>query len=408
MKRTALSIFFVLIFFAAYIPAAYSMEVTVDIIGTEDLLSLKPGIKQSITARCIAKGIDLDSYSNLSVTVSQLGDVLSFDAILDSTPPRAFHQDLKDKSEISLAINSMIETVFIDVREIPVKGPTGATESTAIPEIPLPFLATSLTVLNESTYISDSSIIYLLDGAETTPWWNCPDKGYIFRIWAYKKSIIALVRHIDKLHTYQIVEGKTVQHWNKPVVPVADSLLSSQIIFDTDFTGDAFKWQKPETIEGDHLPVPEGIDLPSVIIRDVMPTHEGDEIISFNNLSRLVIKNGSKTRWSSDLKISPLPLFIEAESKDTPVRYYLKPRILEMNGDIITISNDRGMSKIFENIIMFDACDILIFSRQNSEFEDRVLTNVRSYYCSDIALKDSTLIALIIKKKDSYVKFIDL
>jgi hypothetical protein len=408
MKRTALSIFFALIFFAAYSPVAHSMEVTVDIIGPEDLLSLKPGIKQSITARCIAKGIDLDSYSNLSVSVSQLGDVLSFDAILDSKPPRAFHQDLKDKSEISLAINSMIEAVFIDVRKISGWRPTGATESATIPEIPLPFIATSLTVLNETIYISDSRIIYLLDGAETTPWWNCPGKGNIFRIWAYKKSIIALVRRIDKLNTYQIVEGKTVQHWNKPVVTVEDSLLSSQIIFDTDFTGDAFKWQKPKTIEGDDRAVPEGIDLPSVIIRDVMPNYEGDEIISFNNMSRLVIKDGSKTRWSSDLKISPLPLFIEAESKDTPVRYYLKPRILEMNGDIITISNDRGMSKVFENIIMFDACDILIFSWKESEFQDRLLTNIRNYYCADIALKDSTLIALIIKKKDSYVQFFDL
>ena len=86
----------------------------------------------------------------------------------------------------------------------------------------------------------------------------------------------------------------------------------------------------------------------------------------------------------------------------------MMPRVLIRNGEFITINNDRGMSKIFGNVVLYTGADILAFSPEKSDFEDRVLTHIRQYYCADIALRDTTLIALVITKKESYVRMFDL
>jgi len=103
-------------------------------------------------------------------------------------------------------------------------------------------------------------------------------------------------------------------------------------------------------------------------------------------------------------------MFIEKEinTEDPPARYYMMPRILVDNGEIITIGNDRGMSKFFSNIIMFTGFEILAFSNKGLRFEDRTLVQMKKYYCADIALEDRSLLALIIAKDNSFVQFIDL
>jgi hypothetical protein len=411
MKKAAHSLSLAILFLTFLTSFAYASEVQVSIIGGEDVTSLAPGIKQTITARCIAKGVNLDDYPGLNISVLQMGDALSFDAILKATPPRAFHADLKDKSGITIAIDEMITKLFFAtpvIQQRPQASPREPKQSRE--DISLPFSATSLIVQGGSVYISDEKTIYILKDTETEPWWRSPGKDKIFRIYSHKDSIIALVKRSDIFNTYQIEQGKILQHWNSAVIPIGNSLVSSQITSDIDMPDGINTWKEPSIVDGDLLQLPKGADVPTVALGDIMPSQQGPEIISFDRSNHLTIKNSDKTIWSSETSMNILPLFLEQEiyADDPPARYYMRPRILVRDGEIITINNDRGMSKIFGNIVLYTGSDILAFSSESSGFEDRVLTHIRKYYCADIALSDTTLIALVIKKKESSVRFIDL
>ncbi len=91
---------------------ALAMEVKVEISGPQELTAMKDGIGTTILTRCIARGIPVESFSRLSVTISALGEVISYDALLDTDPPRAFHKDIKDVSAVSPTIDEMISTIF--------------------------------------------------------------------------------------------------------------------------------------------------------------------------------------------------------------------------------------------------------------------------------------------------------
>ena len=404
MKSAALCLSFAFILLSFFTSFAYATEVQVSIIGGEDLTSLAPGIKQTITARCIAKGVNLDDYPGLDISVLQMGEALSFDAILKSTPPRAFHTDLKDRSGITLAIDEMITKLFFEVPVIQQR-PQTARAASREPEqsredIRLPFIATSLIVQGGSVYVSDKKTIYILNDAEAKPWWSTPGNDHIFRIYAHEDSIIALVKRGHIFNTYQIEQGKILQHWNNAVIPIGNSLVSSQIISDTNVHDGINSWNEPSILEGDPLLLPNGVDLPTIALGDLMPSHKGPEIIAFDRSNLLTIKTGDNT----------LPLFLEQDIyvDDPPARYYMKPRILIRDGEVITIQNDRGMSKIFGNVVLYTGADILTFSSGKSYLEDRILTHIQRFYCADIALNDSTLLALVIKKKESSVRFFDL
>lgn len=414
MKRVILCLLLPFIIITLFSSAACAGEVQVSIIGEEDLTALAPGIKQTVTARCIARGVNLDDYPGISISILQMGDALSFDAILGTTPPRAYHTDLTDKSGMSAAIDEMITKLFFAtpaVQQQPQTVPAAPQQSGQTREdIELPFIATSLTVLDAAIYISDEKTIYILKDAKAEPWWQATGKNRIFRIYTHKDSIIALVKRDNIFNTYQIKEGQILQRWDTAVIPIGTSLVSSQITSDTDMPDGIATWEELSIVAGDLPLLPEGVDIPTVALGDILPSHQGPETISFNRTNYLTVNRGGKTLWSSETAISPLPLFLEHDiyADDPPVRYYMRPRILVQDGEVITIQNDRGMSKIFGNVLLFDGADILAFSAKNSDFEDRSLTHIRKYYCADIAIHDKTLIALVIKKKESAVRFIDL
>ncbi len=414
MRRAALCLSLAFILCTFFTSLASAAEVQVSIIGGENLTSLAPGIKQTITARCIAKGLDDQDYSKLSISILQMGEALSFDAILQTAPPRAFHADLKDISGITATIDTMIATLF---SETPVIRQQEQTEPAASrqpkqthEDIRLPFIATSLIVQDGSVYVSDKKTIYILKEAKAEPWWNSPGNDAIFRIYSHKDSIIALVRRGDVFNTYEIQGGTALQHWNNAVIPIGNSLVSSQITSDIDMPGGMNTWKHPSIVDGDLLRLPEDLDIPTVTFGDIMPSRQGPEIISFDRSNLLTIKTGDKTMWSCETSMNTLPLFVEQDvsTEDPPARYYMRPRIIVRDGEIITIQNDRGMSKIFMNIINYTGSDILAFSPEKSGSQERTLTHIQKYYCADIALRDTTLIALIIKKKQSSVRFIDL
>ena len=188
----------------------YAMEITVDIFAPDDLSSLKGGISQSATARCIARGVDLDAYSKLNITISQLGDMLLFDAILDTDPPRAFHKDLEDKAGISVAIDEMIGAIFIDtpIKKEPVstKPPRRPDVKQQHAEINLPFVATSLATLAGEIYVSDLNTVYKIKDTKPTSWWSSPGRDEIFRLYPYQDTLIVIVKRLEtfKGHTERL------------------------------------------------------------------------------------------------------------------------------------------------------------------------------------------------------------
>jgi len=53
------------------VPAlAFSMEASVEITGPQELTSLKSGIEKSVITRCIAKGIALEKYQKITISIS--------------------------------------------------------------------------------------------------------------------------------------------------------------------------------------------------------------------------------------------------------------------------------------------------------------------------------------------------
>ena len=414
MIKTSLNLLFILTSFTLFPCFAFAAGPNVEIIGPDDLVSLKPGIKQSIIARCISQGVSLEAHPELTVTIFQLGEVISFDAVLDSEPPRAFHSDIKERSAISQTIDEMISRIFIAPLPAWQSRQPAQAEPDYIPqtrqEIDLPFIATSLIVHNGSIYVSDEKTIYIINDEKAEPWWKTPRNERIFRIYAYQDSIIALVKKMNDLNSFLINQGKTAQHWNIPVIPVGGALASAQISSDSDIPDGINMWSEPRFLEEGPIALPHGTDFLSVTMGDVTQAKQNEETLTFDNKARLRVSSAGEIVWSSSTKISPLPMFIEKEinSDDPPARYYIMPRILVNDAEIITIRNDRGASKIFGNIIRFTGFEILAYSRKGSRFEDRTIVKTPKYYCADIALEDRSLLALIITDNNSFVQFIDL
>lgn len=414
MKRSVLSLALILIFLSSFVSSIYAGEVRVDIMGAEDLTRLAPGIQNSIIARSIAKGICLEDYPELDVTILEMGDTLSFDAILKTTPPRGFHSDLNETSGITVAIDDMIARLFDQtpaVRQEPEQTPA-ENHAAQQPgkEIKLAFVATSVISQGSTLYISDAKTLYKIKDERPQAEWNTKGNDEIFRLFSYGDSIIALVKRGHIFNTFQIKEGKTVKHWNKAVIPIGNSLVSSQLTSDTDLPDAINIWPHPVSIAGETYPVPGDADLPSMIMGDIMRSYSGNEFINFNRRGHLSIENNGQTVWSSATDISPLPLYVEQDiyADDPPQRYYMMPRILMRNGDLITINNIRGLSKVFGNIILYTGSDILAFTPEKSDTEGRSVSHIQEHYCADIALNGSTLIALIINNKKSYVRMFDL
>lgn len=410
-------VFWVIFLFFFSIPAAFCLEVTVDIKGPQDLTAMKEGIAKTITARCLAKDIKTEADSSLNVSIIQLGDTLSFDAILETKPPRAFHRDLKGTGELSPAIDQMIGEIFAAPPMKPSAG-TGPIfqepSRDASPEVKLPFTATSIAVLKDVIFVSSEDAVYRIDGGKAKTYWTPPASSRIYRLYSHQEMLLAVTVSSNSFASYLIKDGRTIKTWKSCVVPLKDGLIASRIFTDQDLPDGINRWSKPEAVEGNPGQVPEGSDILSMLVSDVSPLAEGDEIVTIDKSDKLTVLNGKTTLWTSDTKLGTLPYYLITKEKgpqarkEAQIRYYLGPRIVMQGKDIITIGNVEGMTKIFGNVKMYDSSRILAYTRDESEFNERELATIRNYYCSDIALDKGQVLALVVKKSASYIQRIDL
>ncbi|HDP26178.1 MAG TPA: hypothetical protein ENN34_12140 [Deltaproteobacteria bacterium] len=396
--------------FMLLVPAlssARAMEITVEISGPGDLVALKPGIENTVLARCISRHIPLEEYSKLAISISALGNVISFDAILDTIPPRAFHKDLQGQAEISPAIDEMIETLFAAERT-PAPHPQKR-EASAVPHtkevtiIRLPFEGTALLSHGGTLLVSDRKAVYRLAGEKPERIWKSPGNSTIARLYAYKDSVLVLTELRNTFTTYSIL-GTTQEKWTGAVVPFESGFVSMEPKFDSDIAPDRYRWSRVTVMDGSPPELPEGLDPLSLASVESSAAQSLGELASFTLDGSLAIAKKGVITWSSETDHGFTPFFIEEKRKqDTPVRYYLRPRILSGNGMILTFKNDQGLASFLKHTISFTGAEILSYTCGAQGCEKRVLQKEDSGYCADITLHNGVLYALLVKKKASTV-----
>ncbi|HQP31639.1 MAG TPA: hypothetical protein PLB81_09945 [Deltaproteobacteria bacterium] len=402
-----------------------ALDTTVQVNGPDELAKLKPGVEQSIQARLVARGIDLTAPGNLTVTISQMGANLSFDAILALAPPKGYHKDITGVDAISATIDEMIEALF---GPIAAPAPKAPTVKPAWKTIELPFQATSVASLGDTVFVAGESAVHKLEGDRPVVWWKVPDKDTIMRISAYQDSIIALTRHErhyllnepDQFISYRIKEGRTIQKWDSAVVPTVNGLASAVLKIAPDITFQANRWSTVTMIEGMAFPLPAGTDIIAATVQEVAPQNPGPEIISFSPSGKLKIANASETLWSSQTSFATLPMSLQedfvaapgaTDSDDSRTRtqfYYLPPRILVWEGMVMTIDNNAGLFGILDNSKVYRSCQIRSYAWTDLDFEERTLFKTSLGYCTDIAIQNDMLLALIVRKKGSLLIYTGL
>lgn len=402
-----------------FVPASSrAMEVNADITGIQESGSLKAGIETTIIARCVAKGVQLEEYKKLSITISRLGDTLSYDALLDSKPPRAFHKDLKDLSTISVTINEMIGAIFEAPPKVQAPPPQAVLAPPATVQAPqgkgyktmakLPLVATSIALIGDRIFISDLSKVYELKGDKTAPVWQTPSKIEILRMYPWKDSLIILGKLGDNdLRTFRIKDGKTAERWDRAVLPIGGSLVSSELVADKDIGGRPFTWMPPKPVSGSPVQIPSGLDM---ICAVADPAAGGSRIISYDPNDKLVLYRGKDLLCKSDTSSGIVPAFIEDPRPLPPERLYLKPRIIPTGGKIVTIWNDQGYGKMITKVPLFTGSNIVVYSAPEDEdntFEKATAANFPDSYCADITLISGRVAALVVKEKKTYLQLLD-
>lgn len=421
------SISILLLLFLIACPA-FALDVAVDVKGPQDLVSLKDGLAKTITARSLAKNVDAGGAA-LSVSLFQMGNVISLDAILSSKPPKAFHRDLKSSDELSGAIDAMIAELFTPappappVQPAPVQvsppaaaAPAGQTRT----EATFSFAGTSLTFLGDTLFVSSSDTLYRVVDGKANPWWKAPNGAGICRLYAYRDSIVAVASLTSTLFTYQIKDGKTVKKWNRCVVPSKDGLISSRVFTDENLPGGENLWAKPEAVDGSPLVFPEGTDILSTVAADVLP-EGGDETVGFDKFNHVTVLRGKEPLWFSESKFSTLPFYVltrdvnmsgrdsrKGIKKNQEIRYHFMPRILTKGREIYTIANKEGFAGLFGNVKIYEASRIAAFTPEDTGFAEKDLLEIKNNYCVDIALDKGDVLALVVKKSTSTLQRIDL
>lgn len=417
MKRSFICLFF-LSFFIASGPS-HAIEVVVEMAGAEDFVQLKGGIQKTIAARCLSANTLPGDGGTLSVSLMQLGETISFDAVLDSQPPRAFHRDVGSRGEISGVIDLMIEEILIGkARSAAAPFPAPAPREKPLVEvaapppvesgIELPFVATSLAVLGGTIFVSDGKTLYRMEGDRAVPYWRTPGSAKIYRIYPYQDSLLAVTNRRESFHTYRIRGSETVQSWERCVIPLGDTLVMSRLMTDLMFSDGVNYWENPVTGTGEAYEFPQGFDFVSARVADVVPSQSGLETIAFDKLGRVTLLNGKNPLWASETKLATLPLYFESKVDEPDARYYLMPRILPYKDGVITIANEQGSWKFLRNVKYYDSSRILMLDPGKSGGGERDLVTIRNHYCADIALDEGDLIVLVVKKSTSLVQRIDL
>jgi hypothetical protein len=411
MRKNIVILFMVV--FLAFPGLIYAMDVSVDITGPQDLGTLKVGIEKTIVARCISKGVQLESYKKLNVTISKFGDVISYDAVLDTVPPHAFHKDLKDTANLSGTIDAMIETMFIAVPEVQVvpykAGPQKekGLKNVAGAKLKLPFVANSIGSIGERIFISDPTTVYELKAEKPSPVWHTPGKIEILRIYPYQDTLIVLGKLDYNFRSFKIKDGKTLERWDKAVVPLGKGLVVSEIYSDN-ASSRSYRWLPVKQLDGSSPQLPNGLDMITAVTSEVGMVSTGTEILSFTQENKLAVYSGSSMLKKTDHDAGIVPDFIEDTTITPPTRYYLKPRIVVAGGKIVTFENDQGLARWMPRIPMFEATQIIVYTDSGDEFDGTTVATYPKSYCADITLASGKVAALIVKEKNTYIQFLDL
>ena len=401
------------------VPAlAFSMEAAVEITGPQELTSLKSGIEKSVITRCIAKGIALDKYQKITISLSKLGDIISYDALLDTKPVRAFHKDLKDISTLSATIDEMIDAIFFETGKPqaaelqPSKAPTGQESA---PKIMLPFIATSIAAIGDRIYVSDAKTVYELKGEKPTPLWEAPGNNEILRIYPYGESIIVLAKLMNDCRTFMLLGKEIKERWSKAVIPLGNGLVSTNLTFDRIYGNIPYIWSKATQAAGSSPQIPDGLDVISSLSSEAMTSSTGANIITYNPNGAMVVSNGKSILWTDDANAGNAPQFIEDlpvdrsySGRDPIIRYYLKPRMVMFGSKIITFRNSQGTTRIVSGLNLFEYSQVLAYTQTGDVFTKIELATFPDSYCPDITVFQGKAAALLVKDKLTYVQFLGL
>ncbi|HOS97224.1 MAG TPA: hypothetical protein PLR71_11255 [Deltaproteobacteria bacterium] len=399
--------------------SALGMEVTVEITGPPELTALKPGIEKTIPARCMSTGIDMKAFGRLAVTITALGDVISYDAVLDTTPPRAFHRDIRDASALSGTIDEMIKALFaehgaVPGSRVPAVQPPQARES--LPRVRLPFMATSIAAAGERTWVSDESTVYELTGDETTPVWKATGNNRILRIYHHEGSIIVLAKIMDTVQTFRIHGTELAEKWHKAVIPLGNGLISTGLTFDTMiYRPTGYQWSRAVQTQGSSPQIPEGLDILSATAAELRQSSPGPEILSYDTAGRMVLSDGKSVLWTDEEDAGITPQYIEQERADRgygegeiPARYSLRPRAVVFGDRIVTFRNNQGMARIVSRSNLFESAEVVLFTPSAEGFTRSELASIPRGYCVDIAVTQNKAAVLVVQDKNAFVQYIGL
>ena len=425
-----------------------AMTIDTQINGPDELKNQKDAINRTVETRCLANGVDIGKFNNLGIHINKLGDAYSFDAILDSTPPKAFHKDMKSINDLTSTIDEMIASLFT------VQPPSAPiTPIAKIKDTRLNFKATSIILLNDNIYVSGDNTIYSINDGKATPWWSYKGPGPIFRMWPYKDTIIALIRYNggynqDVFVTHQIKDGAIINTWTGVVVPLGDGLAKADISMPPDLTQEINRWSSTKAVEGNPDLLPGSMDPLASIRADIMPWSSGNEIITFSpsNGKLLVyskdMKNpkqsskswwertkgafslsdvDKKALWASETQFSRLPLYLEqiyiekksstsedAESREQEVDYFLPPRIIVNSNYMITIDNNQGLWSTFDKVTFYKSCQIRLYTWDVNDFTETMPLRSTLGYCVDIAVIGDKILALIVTDEGTLIRTVSL
>jgi hypothetical protein len=421
-----------------------AMVIDIQINGPDELKNQKDAINRTIETRCLASGIDTGKYNKLGIGINKLGDIYSFDAILDGTPPKAFHKDMKSFAELTSTIDEMIASLF-SPRPNQVTTPI-----VAIKDINLDFNATSITLLNDNIYISDNTNIYLIKDGNASRWWTLKEVGPIFRIWAYQDSIIALCKHtrtynMDEFMSYQIKDGTIINNWTGVVIPMGNGLIRTDISMIPDLTQEPNRWSATKAIEGTPDLLPAYIDPLASVFAEIMPLPKDKELITFSTSSGNLLvfshdmknpKESSKgfcqkfksaftlsgvnknSLWASQTQFSRLPLYLEQiyyeknqddpQGKQREIDYFIPTRITVVSNSIIAIDNNQGLWSVLDKVTSYKSCQIRVYTWNENDFVETSPLKSTLGYCPDIAVNNDSILALIVTEKGTKIRTVSL
>jgi hypothetical protein len=77
-------------------------------------------------------------------------------------------------------------------------------------------------------------------------------------------------------------------------------------------------------------------------------------------------------------------------------------------GMVMTIDNNAGLFGVLESSKNYKSCRIRSYSWSGTDFDERILFKTSLGYCTDIAIQNDMLLALIVKKKETLLTYTNL